>query len=147
MKVIDFSRKGNVVRLYLGADDLEDYYGDDWDDAPYDCNAGEVYERFVSAYMDVAFPFQYTVLEPCDGAQNCHYGKDDMKEGLVPCIIAVPPQLVDTAPWHDWEYAYWVGARGIQSIYFGDPVEKVVEKLGDGVYYDLRSIAQQDVVA
>ena len=31
MKIIDFDEKGNVVRFYLGDDNCEDYWGDDWD--------------------------------------------------------------------------------------------------------------------
>lgn len=30
MKIIDFERKGNLVRFYLGDDDLVEWYGDDW---------------------------------------------------------------------------------------------------------------------
>lgn len=142
MKVIDFSRKGNVVRFYLGADDLEDYYGDDWDDAPYDCNAGEVYERYVSAYIDVSFPFDSAVLEPCNGVHNCCYAKDDMKDGIVPCIIVVPKEMLENAYWHDYDFSYWVGSKDKIAVYFNDPVEKLVEKFGDGVYYDLRSVQQ-----
>ena len=62
MKIIDFERKGNVVRFFLGADDCFDYWGDDWDDAPYDCNAGTVYSRFVTGRKDVSFPFDSLVL-------------------------------------------------------------------------------------
>ena len=29
------------------------YYGDDWDDAPYEHNAGTVYEWFVKGYIDI----------------------------------------------------------------------------------------------
>ena len=36
MKIIDWDRKGNVLRLYLGEDRLEDWWGDDWDDRPYE---------------------------------------------------------------------------------------------------------------
>lgn len=45
MKVIDFSRKGNVIRLYLGDDTDKDYWGDDWND-PID-NAGPVYSDYI----------------------------------------------------------------------------------------------------
>lgn len=29
MKIIDFERKGNIVRFFLGADDRFNYWGDD----------------------------------------------------------------------------------------------------------------------
>lgn len=43
MKIIDFERKGNLVRFYLGDDDLVEWYGDDWNDTPYEHNAERVY--------------------------------------------------------------------------------------------------------
>lgn len=55
MKIIDFEKKGNVVRFYLGADDCFDYWGDDWNDAPYDCNGGNVYHNFVIGHKDMFF--------------------------------------------------------------------------------------------
>lgn len=42
MQIIDMEKKGNVVRFYLGENGKQ--WGDDWNDAPYDCNAGTVYE-------------------------------------------------------------------------------------------------------
>lgn len=121
MKIIDFKRKGNVVRFILGADDLKDWYGDDWDDCPYDCNAGEVYEQFESGHRDIVFPFDDLVLEPCDGEYKCAYCKDDMKERRVPCIIVVPAALAGDS----WEtrFSYWVGADGVRKFYFGDKME------------------------
>ena len=43
MKIIDYEIRGSCVRFYLGKDDDTDYHGDDWNDRPYDCNAGTVY--------------------------------------------------------------------------------------------------------
>lgn len=121
MKIIDFDRKGNVVRFYLGADDLKDWHGDDWNDYPYDCNAGTVYDEFVSGHRDIAFPFDALVLEPCNGAFNAHVCKDDMKARRVPCIVVVPPELADES-W-DTSFAHWAAADGVQRYYFGDEME------------------------
>lgn len=46
-KVIDYDKKGNLVRFYLGDIDLGYWTGDDWDDAPYEHNAGMIYEEYV----------------------------------------------------------------------------------------------------
>ena len=35
LKIIDFERKGNLVRFYLGSDSVEDYSGEGWETAPY----------------------------------------------------------------------------------------------------------------
>lgn len=118
MKIIDFEKKGNVVRFYLGADNCQNYWGDDWNDAPYDCNAGTVYADFISGIRDIAFPFDDLVLEPCDGTFCCSYTKDDMKRRTVPCIVVVPKELAETT--YDEKFSRWVGADGVQRFYFGD---------------------------
>lgn len=123
MKIIDFSRKGNVVRFYLGEDSLENWYGDDWNDTPYEHNAGQVYGEYVLAIKDIAFPFDSLVLEPQDdwhNQGNSEWSKDDMKDRLVPCVIVVPKEKV-----HEWQdnFNFYVGMDGIQKYYFGDKME------------------------
>ena len=121
MKIIDFERKGNVVRFYLGADDCFDYWGDDWNDAPYDCNAGTVYRDFVIGHKDMCFPFDDLVLEPCSGWQSPWYTKEDMKKRKVPCIIVVPKKIHENG-WDD-SFSKFVGADGIQRFYFEDHMD------------------------
>lgn len=121
-KIIDFERKGNVVRFYLGADDCNDYWVDDWNDAPYDCNAGTVYDQYITGIKDVAVPFDYLVLEP---SSDMRVSKEDMKNRTIPCIIVVPKEVHEDS----WKNGFidWIGADGIKKIYFGDP-EEVLEK-------------------
>lgn len=139
MKIIDFGKKGNVVRFYLGADDCNDYYGDDWDDTPYEHNAGPVYDEFVEDYVDVVFPFGWSVMEPQDDWHyrgNSPYCKDDMKERMCPCVIAVKPELANDA-WDD-SYSCWATAdnHGVVKYFFGDHMEApekhlvVIENVG-----------------
>ena len=119
MKIIDFERKGNLVRFYLGADDCTDYWGDDWDDAPYDCNAGMVYDQYVKGVIDIVFPFNALVLEPSSTWRgNTHFSKEDMKNRVVPCVIVVPEKLA-SASWCD-QFEDWVGAKDVMKMYFGD---------------------------
>ena len=143
MKIIDFEKKGNVVRFYLG-EKTEDwgwtrsdytincktpdwlkpsdsYYGDDWDDRPYEHNAGQVYAEFIKGYKDIAFNFDDLVLEPCCGTYNSSWCKDDMVARKVPCIIVVPKEVYKDS-WDD-SFDIWVGADGIKKYYFGDEVE------------------------
>ena len=129
MKIIDFEKKGNMVRFYLGADDLKIWWGDDWDDAPYDCNAGTVYDEYVSGYRDIAFPFDCLVIEPCEGVCNCEFCKDDMIARRVPCVIVVPKELADIS-WYGQDFGHWVGVDGIRKYYFGDRMEE--ENAGQG---------------
>lgn len=88
-KLIDFEKKGNVIRCYFGY--RPDYYGDDWDDKPYEHNAGKVRDEYIDKYIDYAFPNDFLVTEPADDWHykgNSPYSKDDMKREICPCIIA-----------------------------------------------------------
>lgn len=128
MKIIDFERKGNVVRFLLGEDSLENWYGDDWNDYPYECNAGTVYDQFIVGYKDIAFPFDVNVLEPSDGAYNSGWCKDDMKARTVPCIIVVQ----DTLDLYDRDFAKNMGRADIQKFYFGDEMDAdYITKISD----------------
>ena len=145
MKIIDFAKKGNVVRFYLGektgkwgwtnpgyVDDSgrtpswlkpnDIYYGDDWDDTPYEHNAGMVYEEFIQGYRDIAFGFDDLVLEPCDDVcNNSRWCKNDMRNRCVPCIIVVSKNIRGDT-WNEG-FSRWVGVDGIKKFYFGDEME------------------------
>lgn len=129
LKIIDFEKKGNVVRFYLGDRDCDDYWGDDWNDRPYEHNAGLVYDRFVVNTLDLAFPFDSLVLEPCDGTINSEHSKEDMKKKLVPCLLIVPPAIAEDIGWRFDDFQYWVGNAQALRIYFGDNIETVKESL------------------
>ena len=120
LKVIDFDRKGNVVRLYLGVG--TDYWGDDWDDVPYEHNAGTVYDKYVRGYVDVAFPFNMLVREPSDDwTVNSRWSKDDMKKRKVPCIVITD----DNDSWDD-NFSTAMVDESSRKIYFGDTAESLM---------------------
>lgn len=122
MKIIDWEAKGNVVRYFLGADDLERWYGDDWDDAPYEHNAEQVYDQFVKGYMDVAYPFDTVVLEPRDGCLNSPWCKDDMVARRVPIIIT--NDNVDPYDWSRQEdFQCLCPDTNTHRVYMGDHVD------------------------
>ena len=123
MKIIDFARKGNVVRFYLGEDDLTDWYGDDWDDYPYECNAGPVYGRFVSDIRDIALPFEWLVLEPCQTYYHSEFSKNEMKARKLPCLLFIPPYM-DT--WSE-DYHHYLGSEGVIKVYLGDDIKKYTD--------------------
>jgi hypothetical protein len=92
MKIIDMERKGNVVRFYLGEDTLKDWWGDDWNDYPYDANAERVYSEFIAGYVDKIFDFDTQLFEPISSSvYPASYSKNNLKERLLPCLIAIPP--------------------------------------------------------
>ena len=113
MKIIDFEHYGNVIRLYLVADDCEDYWGDDWNDAPYEHNAGRVYEEFIKGYVEFAFPLKYNVCEACDGYFNSPFSKQDMINRKVPCLTI------------------FASAEPENKIYFGDDIDKISKQITD----------------
>lgn len=119
MKIIDIERKGNVLRLYLGEDDLEDWWGDDWDDVPYEHNAETVYDKFVSQTVDIAFPFDYKIHEPQDDWHykgNSPFCKDDFKKTVF-IVIDKDPDWLDC-------YSTIVGKRDALKITLGDKYER-----------------------
>lgn len=127
MKIIDFERKGNVVRFYLGDDDCEGYWGDDWNDVSYEDNAGRVYEEYVKGHKDMSFPFDALVLEPSSNEYSSHCSKENMKKRLVPCIVVIPEDIVlqntEHSGWIDDRFSRWVGSAHAKRFYFGDPME------------------------
>lgn len=114
MQIIDFEKKGNVVRFYLG-DATKPYWGDDWGKKPYDANAGRVYDKFIKGHRDIAFPFNDLVLEPCDRSFfSGNFSKKDMVKRKVPCIIVVTKD-----------------GDKMQRYYFGDEMEANAEDSED----------------
>lgn len=89
---------GNV--LYF-TDDFEHQWGDDWDDAPYEHNAGRPYEwwgewteeenrKHGHCHLRM---FGYVwgdcyIQEPSDGCYNSPYSVDDINNGAVPWLYS-----------------------------------------------------------
>ncbi len=134
MKVIDFDTRGNVVRLYFGKDDNNDYWGDDWDDIPYEHNAGKVYDQYVYGYIDYAFPFDCVVMTPASDwkyssgySGGSPFSKQDMKKRKCPCVI-----IKKGVNWWDGEnYSEYLGSKekNVSKIYFNDTIEDVIKKI------------------
>lgn len=79
-KVIDFQRKGNIIRFYLGkkiagwgwtkpghGKPSDTFHGTDWDVAPYRRgNVDLVNSEFVYGHYDIYVPFDFEVVEAGD---------------------------------------------------------------------------------
>lgn len=159
MKIIDYSRKGNVIRFYLGEKtkdwgwtnkDYKDsdgktpdwlkpsdsYYGDDWDDNPYDCNAGQVYDEFVKGIKDIALKYDVIVEEPCnDNWFNTSYCKDDMVEKKVPCIVILDGKYQKE---EDIGYSFSDICKNKNAIkiYLGDNIDDAIKRIENLSYKD-----------
>lgn len=122
MNIIDVETKGNVVRFYLGENGSQ--WGDDWNDAPYEHNAGRVYDKYIQKVKDVPYPFDSLVLQPSDGVLNSEFTKEDMINRIIPCLIIVPLNVLasDKNGWRD-DFSYWNTNKRSTKIYFGDSID------------------------
>lgn len=123
MKVIDFEKKGNLFRLYLGNDDCDDYWGDDWNDCPYEHNAGEVYDRYVTGIAYIVMAWAGGVTEPADDwhyGGNTPYCKEDFKNGKAPCLLLIPPTEADVW-WNMDDFSRFMGNKNVIKVYYNQP--------------------------
>lgn len=135
--IVDFEKKGNVVRFYIG-DTTADYWGDDWDDTPYEHNAGRVYDRFVDHYIDIAFPYDCDVLEPQDDwhyRDNSPFCKEDFKLRKVPCVVVVRNNPDE---WNDNHFSQCCASEDAIKFYYGD----IIDELGDDTLNIIHHITQ-----
>lgn len=124
MKIIDWDKRGNLVRFYLGDDNETEYWGDDWNDAPYDCNAGSVYDEYIKGWVDVAFPFDYVVLEACEEGyyRNSPWCKEDFKNKKAPFLVAKKLDE-DEYPWYyNASFMKVLADTNSEKYYFGEPL-------------------------
>ena len=160
LEIIDIARKGNLVRFYLGEKkgkwgytnpNYKDYkgetpdwlapsdiyYGDDWDDAPYEHNAGTVYDWFVKGYMDIAIGWECRIIEPHGGVFNSEYSKEDFVARKVPALIILPKDFETPSSYYEPdedgnyknEFTFFNELEDdkIVKIFYGDSVEKLLE--------------------
>ena len=125
-KIIDWMKEGNVVRFFFGKKELDGWYGDDWDDRPYEHNAETVYSEFVEGYIDMAWPLDTVVKEPCEGYYNSPYCKDDFKLRNIPIIVT--HKLVQDE--YRWAYSDFQDCftAATEKIFMGDPVDTLEDK-------------------
>lgn len=116
-KIIDFEVKGNCVKFYLGANDCEDYWGDDWNDIPYEHNADRVYDEYIVGTRTFYFDYNDAVYEPCNGRSNSCLSKQDMKERKVPCVIVTHNKRV---PFGSFDFYFRNATEDEEWFYFGD---------------------------
>lgn len=166
-QLIDIDTKGNVVRFYLGEktekwgwtdpnykdgsgktpewlSPSDRFYGDDWNDSPYEHNAGPVYPWFVKGTFDISFPFDSILLEPKDGELNSEYCKDDLVDRKAPVLLVISKEaqhkLADNGNGHEtwaycdnfrdarefiaeWEHSHGQFLDGVSMYYLGDVME------------------------
>ena len=128
MKIIDFEIKGNMVKFLLGAQDLEEWWGDDWNDCPYEHNAGSVYKQYISGERILVFGWDDLVYEPCVGERNSRYSKEDMMKRKVPCVCVLREEHQSESDYY-WLFSDILGNENVIKYYFGDEMDPL-----DGKY-------------
>lgn len=121
MKIIGWERKGNVVRFALGLDELKEWGGDDWNNSPYEHNALTVPLFGVEKYVEVAFPFEVSVMEPCADwhyNHNSPFCMDDFKERKIPIFIIDPAGVEEY-------YTDCLNKTKLPFIFMGDKFEEI----------------------
>lgn len=126
-KILDFECFGNIVKLYLG-ETVNGIYGDDWNDIPYEHNAGTVYDKFYTDTVEIAFPLSTQVYEPCFGYDNSPYCKKDFLFRKVPFLLF--GQLDESWRYHDFEELL-ENVPTLHKLYIGDDWEDVLVKYGN----------------
>lgn len=132
LKIIDFEKNGNVVRFFLGNDNINNYWGDDWNDAPYESNAGNVYNEFIVGYIDVAFSLDYVVLEPSEdwyNNGNSYLSKEDFKNRKCPCIIIGKNDEDYYMNSYNNSFSHICTREDIIKFYFNDSYEDLINKV------------------
>lgn len=125
MKIIDIKEYGHLIKLFLGKDDLIDYWGDDWDDTPYEHNAEEVYERFVEKTIEIPISTEFAIASPENDYTyigNSPFSKEDFKNG-------VPFLVIGKESSFDFLYSNEVNKNENITISFNEKIEDVLEKL------------------
>lgn len=69
---------------YFAPHDPIEVWGDDWNDAPYEHNAGEPYEKF----GPVCVAWLGTMEAPCDGHLNSPWTVEEINRGEVPWLTS-----------------------------------------------------------
>lgn len=138
--ICDWKAKGNVVRLYCcDKSKYDDIWGDDWNDSPYEHNAGQVYDEYIDKVIDIYFDFDVVILEAENDwsfSGNSPFSKQDFKEGKAPIFIAYWPQKDDY--WDDSEYHLLMGAKNTNRIlkfYMGDMIKSILANNKKIVHY------------
>jgi len=113
-ELIDCELKGNMVRLYLGKNGKQ--WGDDWNDKPYEHNAGRVYDEYVEKIADISIKFEYEVNEPADFAEggNSDFRREDFIKGKIYAFTVINPENNSSI-----------------TIYFGEKFEDIIKRLNE----------------
>lgn len=133
-KLVYVKREDRFIKVYFINLSETDAYGDDWDDAPYEHNAGEPYyddDEGVKIKCFIIDDAYYYIHPPCDGYLNSPYSVEDIN-------------YRKEAPW--LTFKKWDDKRkdffSAGFLYAGEPMSKFLElwkELGFVLYAEVKS--------
>lgn len=140
----DIEIRNMTLRIY--GTKSERPWGDDWDDSPYEHNAGSIYQEYVSKYADVVFPFGTYPLEPKDD-WRCHgnsmYSKEDMLRRRVPALVIVKND--EYSEYYN-SFTKALSEDSFPRIYLMDNFNSVVKTLKEAGAKILRTVDVEDEI-
>jgi len=71
---------------YFTTQNLKDQWGDDWNDAPYEHNAGEPYGDRDGRWKIIKVAFEGDFDSPCSAVANSRWSVEDINRGNVPWL-------------------------------------------------------------
>lgn len=88
LKIVDLEViHPHAIMVSLGEANINDYWGDDWDDVPFEHNAGPVYERFVSKTIIARTDSQHEMAWIGNEFLNSPYSKENFKDNIIPALL------------------------------------------------------------
>ena len=105
--------EGNFA--YFTSKPLEEQWGDDWDDAPYEHNAETPYEE--EGYTIYKLAFECDLKQPCEDHINSPYSVEDINKGKVAWLRSYS--------WREEQTAIFAG-ESVQSF-----IDKILKANGE----------------
>ena len=117
-----------AIKLWFSDLDVSNVWGDDWDDKPYEHNAGEPYDvidsEIINKYIKIIIELNdKELLLPCSGTINSNFSVED---------INIRKQI----PWlRNNKFNLWAGTSLEETL-------KILKTLDIEIYYDSKLIGE-----
>ena len=125
LKACWFEVSDYFVRIFLT--DKDEYWGDDWNDAPYECNCGPVYDEYVRGYIDIVVPLGLYIEEIKDIAYDQYWSIQDIRENRIPFCVIRAEEDCELIGLHQIPEKYKSFKRC--PLYFNDTLEEIINKI------------------
>lgn len=120
MNIIDLQVNGSFITIFLGENGKQ--WGDDWDDAPFEHNAGQVYDKFVKEKLNFCLSPEYEFTSPSSFYSNSPFSMESFRDRKVPRYIITKQNKW----WSSFEEA--LCDKDAIQIYFGDSIDELKRK-------------------